>query len=234
MVAEATKACRASSTLTAEIAVTGSVGGRRLRVGLLAGVAAPASVRLEAVAPFGSPFFIFVAQNGEATLLLQRDNRVLERGNPKDVLEAVAGVPLDAAELGRTLIGCASGPDPQRARRLGDDWRVAPDGMNDLYLHRETPGGAWRIAATLHREATGPGWRAEYRDFASGPPAEGMPRSIRLTSDDRKRFDVRLALSQVELNATLDADVFRVQIPASARPIGLQELRESGPLGRRE
>ena len=232
VVADATRACRAVSTLTAEIAVSGSVGGRRLRARLLAGVAAPSSVRLEAVAPFGSPFFVFVATNGEATLLLPRDNRVLERGNPKDVLEAVAGVPIDAAELDQMLTGCASGLDLRQATRVGDDWRVVPDGMSDLYVHREMPGGTWRIVAALHREPGGPGWRAEYRGFPTGPAADGVPRTVRLTSGDRKRFDLRLALSQVELNATLDADVFRVQVPASARPIALPELRGAGPLGR--
>ena len=232
MVADATRACRAVSTLTAEIAVSGSVGGRRLRARLLAGVAAPSSVRLEAVAPFGSPFFMFVARNGEATLLLPRDNRVLERGDPKDALEAVAGVPLDAAELRQTLTGCASGSDLRQATRIGADWRVVPDGTSDLYVHREMPGGTWRVVAALHREPGGPGWRAEFRDFPTGPAADGVPRTVRLTSGDPKRFDLRLALSQVEINATLDADVFRVQVPASARPIGLRELRESGPLGR--
>jgi hypothetical protein len=104
--------------------------------------------------------------------------------------------------------------------------------MSDIYIHRDRPDGAWRIVAAVHRETGGPGWRAEYRDVPSGRAADAVPRTLRLTSDDRKRFDVRLALSQVEVNAPLDAGVFRVQIPASARPIGLQELRESGPLGR--
>ena len=82
-----------------ELAVSGSAGGRRLRGRLLAGVAAPASVRLEAVAPFGQPLFIFVATGDDATLLLPRDERVLEHGRPDAVLEAVAGVPLGAADL---------------------------------------------------------------------------------------------------------------------------------------
>src|SRR5207247_11119018 len=104
--AEATAACRTVSTITAEMAVSGSVGGRRLRARLLAGLASPASARLEAVAPFGPPLFFFVARGGDATLYLPRDDRVLEHGRPAAVLEAIAGVPLDAADLRVTLIGC--------------------------------------------------------------------------------------------------------------------------------
>ena len=94
--AQATSACRGIRTLTAEIAVSGS--GRRpadSAAGCSAGLAAPASARLEAVAPFGPPLFIFVATDDDATLLLPRDDRVLEHGRPDEVLEAVAGVPLE-------------------------------------------------------------------------------------------------------------------------------------------
>ena len=59
-VKEAMSACRGVSTLTAELPVSGLIGARRSRGRLLAGVAAPNSARLEAVAPAGQPLFIFV------------------------------------------------------------------------------------------------------------------------------------------------------------------------------
>ena len=65
----------------------------------------------------------------DATLLLPRDDRVLEHGQPGAVLEAVAGVPLDAAGSVATLTGCAASgarADSGRAA-LGDDWRVVSD-----------------------------------------------------------------------------------------------------------
>src|SRR5439155_5584581 len=105
--ADATSACRAVNSISAEIAVAGSVAGQRLRVRMTAGLAPPASARLEAAAPFGGPIFIFAAVNDDATLLLPRDDRVLEHGRSEAVLEAVAGVPLDAAELREALTGCA-------------------------------------------------------------------------------------------------------------------------------
>jgi hypothetical protein len=221
---EATIACRHVSTITLEIAVSGSIGGRRTRGRLSAGLARPASARLEAVAPFGQPLFMFVANGDDATLLLPRDQRALEHARPDAVLEAIAGVPLDAPALLAVVTGCAGAPDPARARALGETWRVAPDGSDEVYLHRDGAAGPWRLVATVHR-AEGAGWRAEYRSFQSG-----LPQFIRLVSTRAGRFDLQLGLSQIDANTPLAADVFRLPIPASAAPISLDELKESGPL----
>ena len=206
--ADATKACRAVSSFTAETAASGSVAGRRLRA-----------------APFGEPLFFFVSRGGDATLLLPRDRRVLEHGTPRDVLEAVTGIPLSAADLRSTLTGCASA-DPARGQRAGDDWRIVPDGENELYLNRKPPAAEWRLVAVVHRDPSSE-WRAEYRDFQNG-----MPRTIRLVSRDARRFDLRLELSQVETNVPLGAEAFRVRVPAGTEPITLEDLRQNGPLGR--
>ena len=102
--------CVRINSLTAEIAVSGSIEGRAVRGRLSAGVAGIAgsgSARLEAIAPFGPPLFILAAHDADATLLLPRDNRVLrESGRPSAVLEVVAGVPVDAVDLRHILTGC--------------------------------------------------------------------------------------------------------------------------------
>jgi len=223
-IADATAACRAVSTMSAEIGVSGSVGGRRLRGRLLVGLAPPASARIEAVAPAGAPVFILVASGQDATVLLPRDDRVLEHGPAASVLEAVAGVPLDPADLKAALTGCAQAPDSAHGRSFGNDWRVVPDGPTELYLHRNRKIGRWEVAAALHRAVDGgPGdWRAEYRDVQ-----EGLPRAIRFAGG--QRFDLSLTLSQVSLNEPLGPEVFRVQIPRSAEPITLDELRHARP-----
>ena len=226
---DATAACRAVSNITAEIGVSGSVAGHRLRARLLAGLAAPASARLEAVAPFGQPVFIFVASNDDATLLLPRDRRVLEHGRPAAVLEAVAGAPLDAADLRIALTGCTAAPRPHDATKIGYEWRVVPDGSGDVYLRRDSVSAPWRIVAAVHRGGA-TSWQAEYRDFQTGGPTVGLPASVRLTSRDRQQFDLRLALSQVEVNIPLDAGAFQVQTPPGTERISLEELRRSGPL----
>jgi hypothetical protein len=222
--ADATAACTAVSTLTAEIAVGGSIAGHRVRGRMLAGLA-PASARLEAVAPAGQPIFIFVADGGDATLLLPRDGRILQHGQPAAVLEAVAGVPLDAIELKTTLTGCSLQATGE-GRQFGSDWRVIPAGTVDVYLRRGSNGARWQLVAAVHQAAaSGSGWRAEYTQFENG-----LPRSVRLTSAPAKRFDLVLTLSQIELNTRLGPDVFRVQIPPGVEPMTLEELRQSGPL----
>jgi hypothetical protein len=221
---EATAACRRVSTLTLEISVAGSIAGTRARGRLIAGLARPASARLEAAAPFGQPVFIFAANGDDASLLLPRDNRVLEHGRPDMVLEAAAGVPLDAPALFAVVTGCAPGSGGAGARSLGEEWRMVAAGPDEVYLNR-AKAGPWRLVTTLHRSADA-GWRAEYRNFQ-----DGLPRAIRLISARAGAFDLQLGLSQVDLNVPLGADVFRIPIPASASPIGLDELKASGLRG---
>jgi len=224
---EAFRGCNAVKTLTAEIGVSGSAGGHRLRARLLAGFAAP-SARLEAVAPVGAPFFIFVATGTDATLLLPRDDRALEHGRSDAVLEAIAGVRIGPSELLRTLTGCAMPDRLTNPLAFGDTWRTgAGEGGGKVYLHRESPSAPWTVATVLHSgDALQWDWRADYSDFH-----QGLPYRIHLVSRDTRRFDLQLTLSQVETGVLLASNVFRVQIPASAVPITLEELRRSGPLG---
>ena len=233
VMAQATAVCRAVNTITLEMSVHGSAGGHRVRGRLTAGLAKPSSARLEAAASFGQPLFIFVASGADASLLLPRDKRILERGRPADVLEAVSGVPLDAAALRTLVTGCANMPDASDAVSFGDNWRVAPDGMDDVYFRRDPstrPDGArsgqdaasWRLVSTVRRAA----WRAEYSMFLNN-----LPRIVRIVSAPSDRFDLQLDLSQVDVNVPLGPEAFRLQQAAGADPISLEELRRSGPLG---
>ena len=228
---DATRACRAIRTITAEVAVSGSANGRRVRGRLSAGVSAPGSARLEAVAPFGAPTFIFVATGGDASLLLSRENSVFEHGHPDTVLEAAAGVPLGAEDLLHVLTGCAPSEGLRDGRRTGSDWRMATTTSgDDLYLHRESGPAPWRLVAIARRASASRAWRAEFRE----PGADGVPRSIHVASVEAGRigasFDLHLVLSQVDTNAPLAADVFTFHVPASAVRMTLDELRQTGPL----
>ena len=220
--AQATTVCHGIRTLTAEVAASGKVSGQRFRARLAVGVAAPASARIEAVAPFGAPFFIMVAKDDEATLLLPRDERVLEHGRSVDVLDAAAGVKLSATDLRVALTGCASEILRPAGRALGPDWRVIDEGSGDtLYLHRAGAAQPWQLTAVIR-----PSGRVEYADFLNG-----LPRAIRIVNaaTDGSAFDLTLALSQVETNVALGADVFRVEVPRGAQPITLDELRHARP-----
>jgi hypothetical protein len=224
-VADATRDCRSITTATAEVGVSGSVGGQRLRARLLVGFEPPSSLRLEAVAPFGQPIFIFVARGGQATLLLTREQRVLRNDRPADVLEALTGVPLDAADLRTLLVGCAASPQVEQARELGGDWRVVPEGQRQVYLRRDSQSGRWQIVAVVYRQPDRPEWRVEYRDFN-----DGVPRALRLVSSDRDRFNLGLSVSAFDTGTTLEPEAFEVVVPVAASPMTLEELREAGPL----
>jgi hypothetical protein len=221
---QATSTCRGVSSLTAEINVSGSIAGERMRARLVTGVAKPASARLEAYA-FGQPVFIFVATDPEGTLLLTRDQRLLEHERPSQILEAIAGVPLDAAELREALLGCSTIASPE-GRSLGDDWRLVASQSSDIYLHRDSRSGPWHVVAAVHHAPSQPAWRAEYKDFSGN-----LPRDVRFVSRDSSRFDLRLQLSQVELNPDLASAAFQVNVPSGAQRITLDELRRQGPLG---
>lgn len=225
--AQATAACRSITTITAEVGAAGRISDRRLRGRLLAGLSAPASAFLDAPAPFGASIFLFAATENDATLLLPRDRRVLEHGRPREVLEAVTGVPLAPADLRLALTGCTSVSTADDARQIGAEWRVIP-GEDELYLRRERAAAPWQLVAVVHRPAGAQPWRAEYRDFVNG-----LPRSVRLSSVDSNRFDLRLSLSQVETNVALDAATFQLEIPPGYDPITVQELRDAGPLADR-
>lgn len=211
--------------MTAEIGVTGSVAGQRLRARILAGFKTP-SARLEAVAPFGSPLFIFVATGSDATLLLPRDERVVPHADSAEVLEAIAGVKLSPSELLQTLTGCVSPVNWGNPQAIGEQWRIASGtGGSKLYLRRDAPGAPWHVATILF-PGTGlqSDWRAEYSQFQNG-----LPQAVRLVAADRQRFDLVLKLTQVDINTQLGPEVFRVDVPPSARPITIDELKDARP-----
>jgi hypothetical protein len=227
---QAIAACREVQTFTAELAVTGSAASHRVRGRVLAGAAMPASLRLEAPAPFGAPLFIFAATGEDATLVLPRDDRMLEHGRPEAVLEAMTGVPLSAVQLLSILTGCPIGPvDLSRTRKVGDDWRIIPGVEDDqLYVHREER-SRWHLVALEHHGEPGRGFRADFRRFQ-----RDLPNVVRIMSTAAARassFDLVVTLSQIELNVPLTADAFQVRVPKSAQPITVEELRATGLLG---
>jgi outer membrane biogenesis lipoprotein LolB len=188
---------------------------------VVAGFARPDSMRLEGVAPFGSPVFILVARGTAATLLLPRDNRVLRNARAEEILGALTGVALAPADLQAILSGCVTPMPRARGGRLHQNgWAsIDLDGGATLYLQRQ--GTAWQL-----RAARRAGWQIEY------PAWQGMfPQVVRLRSDTLNgAVDLTATMAQLETNVDLDATAFAVNVPAGAMEITLDELRESGPL----
>ena len=222
IVQEAFGHCGALRSLTLEIGLSGKVGTTRLRGRLQAGFRAPDALRLEAVAPFGAPFFILAGTDDKATLLLPRDDRVLTDAKPAAVIDALTGLALSPADLRAWLAGCP-GPaiDVKGARAYGQQWAAIDTADGRVAWVRRTD--RWRLAA-----ATAGRVSIEFADHVGTQPQRVRIRTEATVS--APAVDARLALSQLETNVELPAAAFTVNVPPNAAPITIEELRASGPL----
>lgn len=224
---EASAGCRSVRGLAAELGISGRAGSEKLRGRVTAGIAAPASIRLEGTAPFGPPVFILAAAGADATLLLPRDNRILTGQPPARILEALVGLELGPADLLALLSGCVV-PDPQpvSGRAFGSEWaRVELAGGAAIFLQHDAR-GRWAIRAGLRDRL-----RIEYPEGAGEPGRPPAAVRVRVEGPAGEGSDLRIAISQADLNPALGPEVFLVKVPADAAPITLPELRDAGPMG---
>lgn len=212
--------CRGARTVTAELALSGRAGDQKLRGRVVFGFERPDAMRLEGVAPFGSPAFILVARDGEATLLLPRDERVVRGAAPESVLGALTGVTLSPADLGALVTGCVvANPRPIAGHLHTNGWAsIDLDGGASIFLQRAQDG--WHVRAARRGE-----WEVEYPEWQGR-----FPTSVRLRSDARASVDVTAAISQLEVNVDVPASAFTVTIPPGVRALSIDELRANGPL----
>ena len=217
--------CLGVRTLTAELALSGRAGGTPLRGRVQAGFETGGRIRLEGVAPFGQPVFILAGDGARATLLLPRDERVVQAADAAEILEALAGVRLDADTLRAVVAGCAMTSPPTGATEHGDVIRFAFAG-GAVYVR--TRGAQRRIVAAEARP-----FLVEYLDEAA---SGAWPRRVRISRElpGDARVNLTIGISQVETNMTLPPEAFTIDVPPGAAPMTLAELRAAGPLGDRE
>ena len=219
--AAATRPCGDVRSITAELGLSGRVGGTKLRGRAIVGAEAPDRIRLEALAPFGPPVFILASREGMATLLLPRDDRFIADAKPEQIVEALTGVSIDPASLRSALTGCAIDlGSPVGARIYGDQW-LAVENANGDALFLQQVNGAWRV-----RGARTPAFTVTYDELGPSQPAR-----LTIRAEGALTAEIRLRLSQVEINPPLGPEAFRVDVPADAAPLTIDELRDAGPLG---
>ena len=216
---QAVQECRAVTAITAQLALSGRAGGTKLRGRINVGLAAPADIVLEGIAPFGRPVFVLAGRDGEATLLLPRDERVLRGASPSAIVEALAGVPLGPEELRAAVAGCGLGTGvPSGGRGFGDNWASVDVPGGAVFLQRLD--GRWRVAGATRDAVT-----VQYADFAGGRASTVFVKTA--------VADLAMRISQVEIDVPIDPRAFELEIPRTAVPITLDELRRAGPLGER-
>jgi outer membrane lipoprotein-sorting protein len=222
---QATSSCQNIKTITASMGLSGKAGSTKLRGRIDAGFAAPAKARLEGIPPFGKPVFVLVADGNRGTLVLTRDDRVLRDAAPDAMVEALAGVALGPDALRTIVSGCGFGggapSDGSELRASGGDWVVLTFADHTGYLKRD--GTGWHLAAAARGPLT-----VHYGEYVNGRPTTI---NIRSTSGGRLAADIRLRLSDVETNTTLDPRTFDAELPDHPVPLTLDELRRAGPLG---
>ena len=217
---EAVKECGGVRTMQVTLGLSGRAGTTTLRGNVDAGFEAPDRIRLEGRHPLGRPVFILVAGGRSSTLYMPRDDRVLRNVPPESIVEALVGVSLAPGDLRSLVSGCGFGAaDPTEGREYSGGYVAVNTGGPTTYLRREQ--NVWRVVAAARPPLT-----VLYSGFTSGRPA-----TLRVVSTGTPRADLTVRLSDVNINVTMEAAVFAVDVPAAAQPLTLEELRRAGPLG---
>lgn len=226
--ADATSDCRGVKTLSASLSLAGRAGSTRLSARIDAGFAEGGRLRLEGFPKIrfgGKPFFVLVSRGDTATLVLNRDARVLRGAAPAAIIEALTGIALDPDQLRAVVAGCGLGTaEATDGRSYENGWASVTAGAATMFLRQIE--GRWRVAAARQGPLT-----VEYGAFSAGRPSP-----VRLHTAPAAGVasaDLTVRLSGVEANSALEAAVFEVDVPRDAVPITIEELRRSGPLGER-
>ncbi len=215
---EAVAECRVARSVLAELGLSGRAGETKLRGRINAGISEPANIRLEGVGPIVGAVFILAGRDGQATLLLVREDRVVRDASPEAIVEALTGVPLTPSQLLSAVVGCGLGVDaPSHGRTFNPEWAAVDSAGGVTYLRRID--GRWRVGAAVRGDV-----QVLYADFASGLPSTVHVRTGTVA-------DITLRVSQLEINTPIDDKAFEVNVPPDAMPLTLEELRRAGPLG---
>jgi len=220
----ATAACKGFRSIEGELSLSGRAGAERVRGRVVTGLESGGAVRLEAVAPFGAPFFVLAGRNETATLVLPREHRVLKDTAVAAVLERLTGLALGADDLRLIVSGClVERPTPTDGRQWGDSWRAVTIGPERVAYLRMQNGQPVLTAADY-----GP-WRVDYSAHASG-----FPRVVRVRRAGDTAIDITARIDQLEVNTQINPRAWAVEVPSDADPMTLDELRSIAPLAERK
>lgn len=216
----ATAACKGFRSIEGELSLSGRAGGERVRGRILTGLESGGLVRLEAVAPFGAPFFILAGKSERATLVLPRERRVLKDTGVADVLGRITGLALGADDLRLIVSGClVDNAAPAEGRQWGSDWKAVTIGPDRVAYLRQQNGRPVVAAADY-----GP-WHVDYSAHTAG-----FPRVVRVRRAGDTAIDITARIEQLDVNTQINPRAWTVEVPSDAEPMTLDELRSIAPL----
>lgn len=226
----ATAACVGYRSFEGEMSLSGRAGDERVRGRILTGLEAGGAVRLEAVAPFGAPFFVLAGKSERATLVLPREHRVLKDTGVADVLERLTGLALGADDLRHIVVGClADDVEPSDGKQWPGGWQAVAIGTDRTAYVRMQNGQPVLVAADYGA------WHLDYSAHAGG-----FPRVVRLRSSLVSRgagedaIDITARIDQLQVNTPINPRAWSVDIPSDADPMTLDELRSIAPLAEKK
>ena len=226
--------------ITAAVSVRGTANRQPLRGRLWVGADSRfRSLRIES-ADGVAPQFIVVAQqalgvaddgsDGDATLLLPRQQLIVQRENSRRVLTVVLGLPLSAQEFVSAFTGCQNVGGSMEVTRLGANAAKVSIGTVrpvELFMRRSHRHPQWTLTAMSRAVHDGAfRWRAEY-DRSN----DGLLRTTRIVSQEGagrmgRLFDVQLSLSRIQIGALVGPETFSFAGPLRARAVSLDTLQQ--------
>jgi hypothetical protein len=226
----ATAACKGFRSIEGELSLSGRAGPERVRGRILTGLESGGALRLEAVAPFGAPFFVLAGRAERATLVLPREHRVLKDTGVSDVLERLTGLTLGADDLRLIVSGClVDRAEPSDGRQWGGGWRAVTIGPDRVAYLRIVNGQSVVTAADYGA------WHVDYSAHSGG-----FPRVVRIRNAPGSRspgeggIDITARIEQLQVNTQINPRAWTVDVPSDADPMTLEELRSIAPLAEKK
>ena len=208
--------------IRAELSLRGISAGARIRTRVL--VQTDINTGALRVEPLQSPpSFVFVVNEAfkgmnaagdlDGTFILPRGDSTVQREDSRELLRALLGVPLSAAELLWAMTGC-----PVMNGTITGYWLRQPNSMRvmlgetlpvELVVRRPQVDKRWSLHS-MSRGLSGSSlrWRIDY-----GRPARDHLRHFRIRSQEwngelGRTFDVSFSWDRIELGAAFDDRVF--------------------------
>jgi hypothetical protein len=213
---EATKECRTVTSFAPTLRLSGKVSGASVPgLTVLGAVTADGGIRLQATGG-GRTIFELAGTNDRATFYWREDNKVAI-ARAEELVDALVGLKLGADALLPILTGCVTrGESVSRGERYGDLLAVSTP-TSRVFLQRESSG-----------------WRARYADVRGLAvqykwEQAVWPREITIAAQRGTPSEVRLTLRIDEgpiVNPTLGPETFALNVPSTATPMTLDELRD--------